>query len=156
MSEVRATRALQGGFTLLELLIAAGILTFAVTALLGALSIGVGTARSAEMRDRAALLADTALQEVVAGILPQHPIPEDWQKAEDLAIPPVTVDGVDGFPDMKYSVTFRVDPERPEVVLAEIDVSWREQGEFGGQVFRRILPRESPLPARVAALRTPR
>lgn len=143
------------GFTLLELLVAAAILTFAVTTLLGALSMGVGTARGAEMRSRAVLLADRALQEVVTGILAEHPIPVEWQGAQDLAIPEATFEGVDGFPDMKYSVRFQVDPDRPEVVLIEIDVTWREQGELGGQVFRRIVPREAPLPVRVAGRRSP-
>ena len=52
------------GFTLLELMAAMGIFVFGLTALIGVLTIGVGTRRGAEMRTRAVLLADRVLHRI--------------------------------------------------------------------------------------------
>lgn len=147
MNEVRIRR--EGGFTLLELVVALGILVFGATALIGALSLGVGTRRGTEMRARASILADRVLLHVEQDVLSQQPIPEGWESPDELAIPQERVEAVDGFPGMEYSVAFTTSPERPDVVLVTVRVAWRDQGEDQGQVFQRIVPRAVPLSRRV-------
>ena len=139
----------EGGFTLLELMVSLGILVFGATALIGALGLGVGTRRSTEMRARAVVLADQVLHQVEQGLLAEHPLPDDWQSAEDLALPPARVDVVDGFPGMRYSVQFTVSQERPDLVLATIEIAWRDQGDDQAQQFHRLLPRAVPLARRI-------
>lgn len=142
-------RAGEGGFTLLEIVVALGILVFGATALIGALSVGVNTRRGTEMRARAALMAGQVLQHVERELLASHPIPDGWETAEDLAIPREEVAPVDGYPGMKYSVEFTTTPERPDVVLVTLRISWRDQGEDQAQVLQRVMPRAVPLSRRV-------
>ncbi len=144
------------GFTLLELIVALGILVFGATALIGALSLGVGTRRGTEMRARASILADQVLHHVERDLLAQHPIPEGWQSVDDLVVPGERVEVVDGFPGMEYSVSFASSPERPDIVLVTVRIGWRDQGEDQGQVFQRLLPRAVPLSRRVEDRRTSR
>ncbi|MEY2981926.1 MAG: hypothetical protein RL562_2153 [Planctomycetota bacterium] len=139
----------ESGFTLLELIVALGILVFGATSLIGALSLGVGSRRGTEMRARASLLADQVLLHVERELLGRHGIPSGWQSAEELAIPPEGVDVVDGFPGMRYAVSFETSPERPDIVLATVTVGWRDQGEDDGVVFQRIVPRAVPLSQRI-------
>ncbi|MCC6784423.1 MAG: prepilin-type N-terminal cleavage/methylation domain-containing protein [Planctomycetes bacterium] len=149
-----APRAGEQGFTLLEVLVALGMLTIGLTTLLGALALGAGTRRGAEMRVRASLLADQVLQHVENELLAEHPLPEDWEKDADLAIPAAN-DGeaaaaLAGFPGMAWRASFTTSAERPESVLVRIEISWRDDGENDGETFVRILPRSVPLARRVA------
>src|SRR5690606_34489144 len=145
----------QGGFTLLELMVAIGVLAFGITTLLGVLSVGVGSRRGSEMRARSVLLVERVFHDLETRVLPEH----DWlELAEDadLAIPELRIDGVEGFPGMRCVVRFDIDPEHPELVLARVRVSWLDDGEETGEEFRRILPRDTPFSQRVASRRSPR
>jgi prepilin-type N-terminal cleavage/methylation domain-containing protein len=141
----------QRGFTLLELMVAIGILVFGVTTLIGVLSVGVATRRGAEQRARAALLAEQVLHRIATETLATAPVPE--QPDDGLELPPLRVDRVDGYPGMKYGVEFVVDPVLPELVLARVTVSWLDQGEDQGQEFQRVIQRTVPFSQRVAARR---
>jgi prepilin-type N-terminal cleavage/methylation domain-containing protein len=133
------------GFTLIELMIAIGILLFGVTTLAGVLSVGLGTRRSAEQQLRASALVDQVLLELEQDVLPGiDPLATE--------LPPVEVDGPPGFPELKYRVDFTLDPERPEVVLARIEIGWREQGDWITTRFRRVLFRQAPFAQRVQRL----
>ncbi|MFO1051614.1 MAG: type II secretion system protein [Planctomycetota bacterium] len=154
MTEPRRDPSGENGFTLLEVLVALGIMTLSLTALLGALSLAVGTRRGAEMRARAVLLAESVLQQVEQTWLAEHPVPEDWQDAKDLVIPPVERSPSPDYPGMQQSVSFVVSPDRPDMVLVKVVVVWRDDGEDDGETFVRILPRAVPLARRVAQRRT--
>lgn len=146
----------EGGFTLLELLVALGLLVFGATALIGAMSVGVDSRRGTEMRARAVLCAGQVLQHAAERLLDAHPLPPDWESADELAIPAEEVEVVDGFPGMRYSVSWTTSPERPDLVLATVRLSWRDQGADAGEVFQRLLPRARPLSRRVESRRNPR
>jgi prepilin-type N-terminal cleavage/methylation domain-containing protein len=152
----RPAPRVDAGFTLLELLVALGLLVFGATTLIGALTVGVDTRRGTEMRARAVLLADQVLHHVEQDLLDAQPIPADWRTAEELQLPTEEVEVVDGFPGMRYAVSFRTSPERPDLCLATVRVAWRDQGEDAGQVFQRLLPRARPLARRVESRRNPR
>lgn len=144
------------GFTLLELLVAMGILVFGATTLIGALSVGVGTRRGTEMRARAVLVADQVLHDLEQRVLGQHPLPPDWQTAAELEMPAEASTTLDGFPGMRYSVEFTTSSERPDIVLATVRIAWRDQGEDQGQEFKRLMLRSVPLTQRVEGQRNPR
>ena len=150
----RRTPTDNGGFTLLEVLVALGMLTVGLTTLLGALALGAGTRRGAEMRVRASLLADAVLQRVENELLADHPLPAEWKDGRELAIPATDETAADGFPGMVYRVSFTASDERPELVLVEVRVAWRDAGENEGETFVRILPRSVPMARRVAQRKT--
>ena len=104
----------------------------------------------------AVLLAGQVMHHVEQRLLAEHPLPAAGWVEDDLAIPGETVEVIDGFPGMKYSITFKTSSERPDVVLAVVRVAWRDQGEDQGQEFKRLLPRIVPLARRVDPRRNPR
>ncbi len=160
MAEFRFNpRGDQRGFTLIEMLLALGVLVFGISSLIGVLSVGVGTRRAAEMRGRAVLLAEHVLHDLKEGLMAGKAMSTAVARSDEeveMTLDPEMVEGVDGYPGMKYRVTFAVDPEDPKLVLATVEITWREQGAQVGQKFRRILVRERPFSQRVANKRSSR
>lgn len=144
-------RADQSGFTLTEMLVAMSILLFGLTAIAGSMMMGASTRRGTEMRLRAVHMIDHVF----------HFLEEEYMLDHDPETGPLPAIGagnvkpgvVAGYPGMKYSVRFVPDPDHPEVVLAKVRVSWKEQGESVAESFQRILIREKPFHRRVANLR---
>lgn len=143
----------QGGFTLLEMMVALGLLIVGMTSVLGALSSGLGTRRQAEMRSRASLLAEQVLGEL--RVDPSRAgeafsaVGEAIDEGAE-APPPVVVERIEGYPGMRYTLFVSTDPDYPEMVLVRLRVAWRSQGEFTGTEFHRLLPRTPTLSRRVA------
>ena len=54
---------------------------------------------------------------------------------------------------MQYTVEFVEDPSHPQVVLARVKISWREQGEKVAEEFERILIREKPFSRRITNIK---
>jgi prepilin-type N-terminal cleavage/methylation domain-containing protein len=153
-------RAGNAGFTLVEVMMAMLILTFGVTSLLGLMTLGVSTRRSAEQLNRAVYLVDEALQRVQEEVFAARPEAGADAPAADAGpapLAPVRVDRVPGVPGMSYSIEFVADASDPDVVLARIDVRWREQGEVMAEIFHRLLRRQEPFARRVSRIvRNPR
>ncbi len=141
-SPKRATTRSQGGFTLVEMMLALAILVFGVTALSGSMLVGVSTRRGSEMRFRATSLVDQAVHDV------QERLFADPKKAGE-PLQTYKVTDPPGYAGMQYTVEFREDRARPTVVLVVIKVSWREQGEHMGEEFRRIVVRRASFSRRV-------
>lgn len=142
----------QGGFTLTEMLVALGILVFGLTTLLGSLTEGVGERRGVEMRLKAVHMVDEVLRDLQQNYIPSYPLdggPLPAIGAGEGAEPPT----LPGYPGMRYSVTFKPDPEHPAVVLCRIGIAWMAQGEAVAAVFDRILVREVPFSQRIQKLK---
>ncbi|MCA8942034.1 MAG: type II secretion system protein [Planctomycetes bacterium] len=142
----------QTGFTLVEMLFAIGILTFGITSLIGVLSVGVSTRRTAEQRVRSAYTVDAVVQRIEQELLADiafDPMAED----DELDLPALERQHSDDYGGIDYTVRLSADPDYPELVLATIRVAWLEQGESYAQVYRRLMRREKPFPQRVDALR---
>ena len=87
--------------------------------------------------------------------LQQHGLQRDAGAGDEFDIDPVPLSGqaVPGFPGMTWSAVPVLDAERPDVFLVRLQVQWLEQGETVTEEFLRVLPRQLPLAARVAAFR---
>ena len=136
------------GFTLVEMMVAMGILIMGVTSLIGLLTVAVSTRYRAELRSRAVLIAEQVLHDIEENAL--------GRDGRDLELYQMVVESVDGFPGMGYTVDFVIDEDHPDLVLAQVRVGWREQGSELEQVFWRLLRREQPFRARVLRLKESR
>lgn len=137
------------GFTLVEMMVALGILVMGMTSLIGLFTAAVATRYSAELRTRAAAVAEEVLRDIQEEVLAR----DDGQQPE---IPSLGPQPVEGLPAMRYWVDFIIDPQHPDLVMAEVRIGWSEQGAELEQIFRRILPREQPFRERVRRLRRSR
>ena len=143
MAERRAAR--DGGFTLVEMLVAMGILVFGVTSLVGLLGVGVSTRRTAELKNQAVHAVTAVLQQVRA----QLPTQQHAENGELVPLPPMQLDTIAGYPRLKANVTFHYDKDHPTLVLARMRISWLEEGVLVGEEFQRVLDTYEALTARV-------
>ena len=128
------------GFTLVEMMLALMILVFGITAVANSMLTGIGLRRGTEMRFRATALVTQAVHRIQEVEFPRYADPSESLQGFTVEDPP-------GYPGMKYIVEYVTDQEQPGVVLAKIQVSWREQGQNVGETFRRILIRRADLSA---------
>ena len=91
------------GFTLIELMVAMGILVVGLTSLLALLTLGVSLRRGTDARHRAVLLADAVLQRVEQESFRLH---DDADHALDFTYDELQDQEVTDFPGMRYGVRF--------------------------------------------------
>ncbi len=148
-----AERSNQRGFTLTEMLVALSIMLFGLTAIAGSMMMAVSTRRSAELRFKAVHMIDHVF----------HYLQEDYFVEHDPDSGPLLAIGlnaqgqstpveVPGYPGMKYTVKFIEDPDHAQVVLAQVYISWKEQGEEVAERFDRVMIREKPFSYRISQL----
>ena len=133
------------GFTLTEMLVALAILIFGLTALAGSMTVGVSERRGSEMRFRAIHMVDRVF----------HDLREKYFLEKDPDTGPLQATPrteVPGYPGMQYTAKFKEDPDDPQVVLARVEITWKEQGERIAEVFERIMIREKPFSRRISAI----
>lgn len=138
------------GFTLAEMLAALGILLFGVTALIGALSSSVAQRRTTDARLETAAAVEHALHRIQYEAMRRR---QDAASDLDLELATLQDQTAPGFPGMTWSAEAIADPDRPDVCLVRLELSWLEEGEPVGEVFFRVLPRQLPLGARVLRFR---
>ena len=146
-------RERERGFTLVEMLVALGILVFGLTSLIGLMSVGVSTRRTAELRDRAVQAADGIFHSLETGVFATRSWPgDDGEEPEPLE--PIDVAKIEGSPRLKARVEFSHDDAFPDLVLVEVRIMWLEEGLTVGESFRRVMDHRVPFPARVAQSRS--
>ncbi|MCI0587199.1 MAG: type II secretion system GspH family protein [Planctomycetes bacterium] len=132
------------GFTLLEMLIAMGILTTGLASVLALFSFGAAMGRTARERERGALAVEAVRADLAANL---------WTLREDGTIEdpaPVQDRPVPNHPGLKYSATLRENPELPGEYGVDIEIVFREKGRARREVYRTILVREVPFERRMA------
>lgn len=139
-----------GGFTLIELMVATLILLGGVTAVLQLFSVGVATRRSADARERAVHVTEATVERVIHEVLRSAPMDPDDSLPRPENIDWAPLPEVAG---LEYSVRFVADLDRIDLLLAVIQVRWRQEGARETQTFRRVVRRHRPFPVRVAELR---
>ena len=150
-------RSGQRGFTLVEMIFAVGILVFGLTALIGVLTVGVSTRRTAELKSRASLAADGVVQHLQEEVLSDPRFALGAEKAPGKpgdALPPIVLDPLPGSPGLSARVELTRSESDPDLLLAEITIAWRERGEAISERFFRIVAREVPFARRVSSRRS--
>ncbi len=149
----------RSGFTILEVLIAMGILLFGMTTILGLLTYGTALSKTAHLRTSAA----SAVQSVVANLEETYFPEESGEAGEPRQIVERPVAGVEG---LVYSAMGRANPDRPTEYRVDVAMSWSSQGvkrekrfttillreiSFGERLRRRASPGATALPATKSA-----
>ncbi len=140
-----------GGFTLVEMLVAMGILMFGITSLIGLLSLGVSTRRTSELRNQSVHAVDEVIHHVREQVIPLQTFDEN-----DVPVPleAVTLDPVAGYPRLRARVDFRYDESHPHLVLLDVHLTWMEEGAIVGERFRRVIESYDGFSRRVGRVRS--
>jgi len=125
----------QSGFTLIEILVAIGILALGITAVLFLFAMGARSHRRATLRTQAALLAEAVVNRLQAEF-PQAAEPEDISNASD-----------PDYPGFTYDVHFGPLPENSQYYKVTVVVRWGEPGlpgtERDSETFATVLHQRS-------------
>jgi len=139
------------GFTLVEMLVAMGILAFGFSALIGLMNLGVSTRRTAELRNQAVYAVDQVLQTVRDQVLATR------QRSENgalISLEPLELATIVGYPRLQARVTFQEDAARPGLVRVTVRIAWLEEGIEVGEEFERVMNTWKSLSRRVAEARS--
>jgi hypothetical protein len=144
--ETSATGARRrGGFTILEVIVALGILLFGMTAVIGLLTFGVALGRSAELRTEAASVADAVVADLeetfFAGDDDASGTPRDPTAIENREL--------GGVNRVVYSARGRANPDRPIEWRVDVDMTWKSAGVQREKRFTTLLLREVPFGERL-------
>ncbi len=131
------------GFTILEVVLAMGLLVMAMTSLLGLFTFGAALTRTAALRTA----ASTAIEGVVADLENSlFPLEEDGSVGD----PRVLVDRrVPGARGVIYSALARVNPDNPDEFAVDVEVFWEAAGVRRARKFTTLLLREVPFGERL-------
>lgn len=128
-------RRRERGFTLIEILVAIGILAVGITAVLFLFAMGARSHRRATLRTQAALLAEAVVNRLQAEF-PEAAEPENLVNASD-----------PDFPGFTYDVTFSRLPDNAEYYKVAVVVRWGEPGlpgtERDSETFPTVLHQRS-------------
>lgn len=111
----------RSGFTIIEVVLAMGILVFGATAILGFLTFGAATVRQAQLRTTAA----SALEAVTADI-DRHLFPFE----NGIVGLPKSLENrnVPGAPGVIYSASAVGNPDRADEYRVDVELSWKAAG----------------------------
>lgn len=131
------------GFTILEVVLAMGILAIGTTVVLSLLTFGAALSKSAALATASA----TAIDAVVANLEESlFPLEADGSAGE----PRVVVDrAVPGAPGVVYSATATANPDRPLEYRVDVELAWSSAGVRRAHSFQTILLREVPFGERM-------
>jgi len=131
------------GFTILEVVLAMGILVVGMTVLLSLFTFGAALSRSAEMRTSAAVAVDAVLADLSETLFPLAP---DGSVEEPVAIEERSLASA---PGVLYSATPMQNPQRPDEYRVDVQMWWQGGGVRRGEEFTTILLREVPFGERM-------
>lgn len=128
-------RPQRGGFTLIEVMLAVGILVFGASAIIGMLTVGASLTRTAELRTSAASSLEAVLDDLdhqlfklESGTLTgPHPV-------VDRAVPDA--------PGVIYSATAVQNPDRPKEFVVDVDLRWEAAGVQRAKHFQTLKLKE--------------
>jgi prepilin-type N-terminal cleavage/methylation domain-containing protein len=135
------------GLTLIEIVVALGILLIGMSAILGLFSFGATLARTAEMRTVGSAAVEALVADLEGTLFPAAVDPEtgSWILGE-----PVAIEGraVPGYPGVLYSASAAANPAQASgesgVLEYRVDVTmrWKSGGEDRSRRFTTLLLRE--------------
>ncbi|HKE00188.1 MAG TPA: prepilin-type N-terminal cleavage/methylation domain-containing protein [Planctomycetota bacterium] len=136
----------RAGFTLVEMIVAMGILVVGVSSILGLLTFGAALQRTAESRNDVALAAAAVIEDLRVNTFPLS--------ADGVVGAPASMSferDVPGHPKLTAYVDLRESPDREGEYFATVRIGWKERGKRRAETFRTILQREVPFDRRVEA-----
>lgn len=132
----------RSGFTLVEVLVALGILLFGLTAVLGLLTFGSALSRSAHLRTVGASAAEAVIADLEETLFPlQEGEAGEPRSIADRSVP--------GFPTLVYSAKARPHPQRTREYRVDIQMRWQSGGVERERSFTTVLLREVPFSERL-------
>jgi len=134
------------GFTLVEVMVAMGILVVGMSTVLGLLSFALSLHRTSAERAESALALEAVVGELRANAFA---IQKNGEAGEPQEIRQQLVPSHDG---LLYSARFRENPKLSGEYLVELDISWKEKGRLRSQSYRTILSQEIPFEERMKRL----
>ncbi len=154
----RLPRSARGGFTLIEVLLAAGLLVAGMSMILGVFNFGSAMSRTAELRSLASGTVEAVMHDLEETLFP---LLEDGNVGAPIPIKDRPVPGRKG---VIYSVTATgheasVDPDEfglgaglPREYVVEVNVQWQSSGVKKSETWSTIMLREVPFGARMRKL----
>ena len=144
----------RAGFTIIEVVVALGILLFGMTAVIGMLTFGAALSRTALLRTSAAsstqaVVAD--LEETLFPLAEGDAASDAFSAASSDAGPPIEIHdrALPGMPEVNYSARAVPNPDRPLEYRVDVDMSWSSAGVRRALTFSTILLREVPFGERL-------
>lgn len=142
------------GFTIVEVVLAMGLLLIGMTAVLGLLTFGAALARTAALRTGAAAAAESVVADLEETLFP---LEVDAASGARRAGEPHAIVGreVPGHPGLVYSANATAVPAEqgaasgPQRYRVDIEIAWTASGRRKAQVFSVLLLREVPFAERL-------
>jgi Tfp pilus assembly protein PilE len=131
-----------GGFTIVEVILAMFILLVGMTSILGLLSFGASLTRTAHLRTNAAAAVESVMSDLEETFFPlvngEAGEPKKIERRE-----------IHGVADVVYSATPVQNPDRPIEYRVDIEMTWTSSGVELEKNFSTILLREVPFGERL-------
>ena len=146
----------RAGFTIVEVVVALGILLIGMTSVLGLLSFGAAMSRTAQLRSAAASAAEGVVADLEESLFPLviDPLSGETRVGEPQ---PVVDRPVPGQPGLLYSATAVAEPPRegedagpgPRRWRVDVEMSWTASGRQHTKTFTTLLLGEVPFGERL-------
>ena len=137
------------GFTLIEVVLAMGVIVLGMTAILGLLSFGAALSRTASLRSGASRAIDALVVDLEETLFP---LVIDEQ-GDEVAGEPRDVQGHEhpGYPGLVYSTHSTPNPDNPLEYRVDVEVQWAVGGTTRSKRFTTLLLRQVPFGERLRA-----
>ena len=144
----------RGGFTIIEVVLAMGLLLLGMTAVLGLLSFGAALARTAQLRTQAAAAAEAVVADLEETLFPLELDPRTGARrvGQPHALEEVAVPGHPGVVYSARATPVRASddgPEGPSRYRVQVEMSWTSSGRRKARSFTVLLLREVPFGERL-------
>lgn len=145
----------RAGFTLIEVVLALGLLLLGATVILGLLSFGAALARTAELRGLGADAMEAVVADLEEGLFP---LDEDGTAGEPV---PVRARAVSGHFGLVWSATAVPNPagargDGPLEYRVDVEIAWKGGAGRRAHRFSTLLLREVPFGERMRRALAPR
>ncbi len=137
-------RTRRAGFTLLEVVLAMGVLVMGMSILLSLLTFGAALTKGAALRSRAATVIEAVVADLEESLFPLAEDGSVGEPPERLASRPVP-----GLKGVLYKARTRPNPLDPYEYVVEVEVSWSAEGQRRKKTFQTLLLREVPFGERM-------
>lgn len=143
MSTASRPSSSRSGFTLIEVVLAMGILVTGMTMLLGLYTFGAAMAKTAQLRASSAAAVEAVVADLESSFFP-------LEADGSVGLPePVEERPVPTAPGVVYSASGQPNPENPREWRVDVRLSWTSSGVRREETFTTILLREVPFDERL-------